>query len=106
MSDIESTISRDVSAIIFSGSFAPFSPKVKTRADEKFFYVESDGLPAHNMMVGITAWQQQVPLPQPYSGDNSWRFPLAPVPAAQLTGVGGRDDAGLAVHLDLEQEAA
>jgi hypothetical protein len=33
------------------------------------------------MMVGITAWQQQVPLPQPYSGNNAWRIPLHPVPA-------------------------
>jgi hypothetical protein len=35
------------------------------------------------MMAGITAWQQQVPLPQKYFGDNAWRFPLNPVPAAQ-----------------------
>lgn len=32
-------------------------------------------------MVGITAWQQQVPLPQKYRGENSWRIPLHPVPA-------------------------
>ena len=63
--------------------FRSFEPRVKTHADEKFFVVESDGLPAHNMMVGITAWQQQVPLPQPYFGNNAWQFPLAPVPAAQ-----------------------
>ena len=28
------------------------------------------------MMVGITAWQQQVPLPQNYNGANSWQIPL------------------------------
>ena len=39
-------------------------------------------MPDHHMMVGITAWQQQVPLPQPYSGANAWRIPLRPVPAA------------------------
>jgi phosphatidylethanolamine-binding protein (PEBP) family uncharacterized protein len=61
--------------------FAPFAPKVKTRADEKFVYVESDSMPDHDMMVGITAWQQQVPIPQPYSGDNAWRIPLYPVVA-------------------------
>ena len=66
-----------------AASFRPFAPKVKTHADDKFFFVESDGLPAHNLMVGITAWQQQVPLPQKYFGDNAWRFPLTPVPAAQ-----------------------
>lgn len=38
--------------------------------------VESTGLPEHSMMVGITSWQQQVPLPQPYSGTNAWRIPL------------------------------
>ncbi|MFN9041049.1 MAG: YHYH protein [Planctomyces sp.] len=32
-------------------------------------------------MVGITAWQQQVPLPQKYNGENAWRIPLNPVPA-------------------------
>jgi len=64
-------------------AFASFAPRVKTHFDDKWFFVESDGLPEHNMMVGISAWQQQVPLPQPYFGDNAWRFPLAPVPAAQ-----------------------
>ncbi len=54
---------------------------IRTRWDENFFYVESNGIPAHPMMVGITAWQQQVPLPQTYSGENAWRIPLRPVPA-------------------------
>ncbi|MEN9574823.1 MAG: hypothetical protein RL514_2678 [Verrucomicrobiota bacterium] len=61
--------------------FAAFAPKVQLRADGQFLYVESDGMPAHNIMVGITAWQQQVPLPQPYTGNNAWRIPLNPVPA-------------------------
>jgi phosphatidylethanolamine-binding protein (PEBP) family uncharacterized protein len=38
-------------------------------------------MPDHRMMVGITAWQQQVPIPQPYFGDNAWRIPLEPVVA-------------------------
>lgn len=63
--------------------FAKFAPNVKTRSDEKNFYVESNGLPDHPMMVGITAWQQQVPLPQNYRGDNAWQFPLVPVPAKE-----------------------
>ncbi|MCX7395694.1 MAG: YHYH protein [Planctomycetales bacterium] len=54
---------------------------IKTRWDERYFYVESNGIPVHQMMVGITAWQQQVPLPQKYVGENSWRIPLHPVPA-------------------------
>lgn len=63
--------------------FAKFAPGVKTRADEKNFYVESNGLPDHEMMTGITAWQQQVPLPQKYVGANAWQFPLFPIPAKE-----------------------
>jgi hypothetical protein len=63
--------------------FEMFAPRVKVRWDASFLYIEDDGLPAHNLMVGITAWQQQVPMPQQYTGDNAWRFPLVPVPAAQ-----------------------
>lgn len=54
---------------------------IQTRWDDRFFYVESNGMPDHQMMVGITAWQQQVPLPQKYVGDNAWQIPLHPVPA-------------------------
>ena len=41
--------------------------------------VESNGLAKEQMMVGITAWQQQVPLSQPYTGSNAWKIPLLPV---------------------------
>ena len=52
-------------------SFESFvnSKAIRTRWDDRFFYVESN------------AWQQQVPLPQSYTGDNAWRIPLNPVPA-------------------------
>lgn len=63
--------------------FVQFAPGVKTRADEKNFYVESNGIPDHEMMTGITAWQQQVPLPQKYLGNNAWQFPLFPIPAKE-----------------------
>ncbi len=62
-------------------SFTMFSPKVRIRHDDQYLYIEGDGLPAHGMMTGITAWQQQVPLPQDYTGNNAWRIPLKPVPA-------------------------
>ena len=64
-------------------SFEPFAKRneLKYRQDANFFYVETDAMPDHKMMVGITAWQQQVPLPQPYFGDNAWRIPLEPVVA-------------------------
>lgn len=65
---------------------APFdfhAPKVRTRWDAKYLYVESDGIPDHQMMVGIRAWQQQVPLPQPYYSENAWSIPLNPALATQ-----------------------
>lgn len=73
--------------------FKAFAPFVSTRWDDRWLYVESDGLPhapplpggrsgnyvfSHPMMVGITAWQQQVPLPQNYRGANAWQIPLKP----------------------------
>lgn len=70
--------------------FDAFDPKVKTHWDEQFLYVEGNGLPAHNMMVGITAWQQQVPLPQAYTGNNAWRIPLSPVPSKNPVSIKGR----------------
>src|SRR5207237_4907440 len=63
-------------------AFAPFQ-KLKVSWDEKYLYVASDGLPSHPMMKGIRNWQQQVPLPQPYTGDNAWRIPLKPALAAK-----------------------
>ena len=66
-----------------ASAFDKYGPRVKTRWDEKFLYVESDGLPDHPMMIGIRAWQQQVPLPQPYTGNNAWQIPLRPVLAQQ-----------------------
>ena len=62
--------------------FGRFGPKVRASTNATHWIVESDGMPDHRMMVGITAWQQQVPLPQPYTGDNAWRIPRFPVPAA------------------------
>ena len=68
---------------MIGATFAPFSPGVSIRRDTKNFYVESNGIPNHPLMVGITAWQQQVPIPQPYKGSNAWQIPLLPVPAKQ-----------------------
>ncbi|MEY4048907.1 MAG: hypothetical protein RL284_2458 [Bacteroidota bacterium] len=60
-------------------AFAPFKPAISTSSDATYFYVNSNGIPNHNMMIGITAWQQQVPIPQPYNGTNHWSIPLQPV---------------------------
>lgn len=70
--------------------FAPFQERLGLSWDEDYFYVEGNGLPDHNMMVGITAWQQQVPLPQAYVGENAWRVPMKPVPAAEPSMIDGR----------------
>jgi len=63
-------------------AFLPFAPNVNTFWDNNYLYVESKGIPAtHNMMVGISnhGWQQQVPIPQCYIGNNAWSIPLNPV---------------------------
>ncbi|TXF87645.1 YHYH protein [Neolewinella aurantiaca] len=53
-------------------------PEVRTSTDGTYLYVSSDGLPDHQMMVGITNWQQQVPIDHYYTEDNSWAIPLQP----------------------------
>ena len=75
-------------------TFAPYS-NVATRFDDSWFYVESSGIPAHDMMVNITAWIAQVPLPQPYVGDNAWSIPLAPAYA----------DSPISIETDLQRGA-
>lgn len=78
------------SAPVQAAPFNSFAPFVSVRWDDRWLYVESDGLPhlpggksgtyafSHPLMVGITAWQQQVPLPQNYRGNNAWQIPLKP----------------------------
>ncbi len=60
-------------------AFTPYKPSISTTWDTTYFYVNSGGIPSHNMMIGITSWQQQVPIPQAYSGTNHWSIPLQPV---------------------------
>lgn len=70
-------------------AFDPFKPNVITHWDSKYFYVESIGIPEHDMMKGITGWQQQFPIPQCYIGTNAWSIPInsvkatSPVPVNQ-----------------------
>lgn len=63
--------------------FAPFKHRLTFRWDEAYLYVGSNGLPEHPMMGGIRAWNQQVPLPQAYTGANAFRIPLQPRFAAR-----------------------
>ena len=66
-------------------AFSAFHPRVRIRWDEQWLYVESDGIADHEMMTGITNWQQQIPVPQYYYGNNAWQFPLNPQPATSAT---------------------
>jgi len=71
--------------------FDEFTATVKTFTNGAYWMVESTGLPAHNMMVGITSWQQQFPLPQTFRGTNAFRLPVTPVladtPVSARTGL-------------------
>jgi hypothetical protein len=70
---------------VVNAAFMPFAPNVNTFWDDNYFYIESKGIPStHDMMVGISnhGWQQQVPIPQCYIGNNAWPIPLNPVLAA------------------------
>ena len=51
---------------------------VTTSSDSDYFYISSNGIPSHNMMEGITNWQQQIPINQEYNGTNSWSIPIKP----------------------------
>ena len=87
---------------LMASSFTPFKPKVRFYWDSTFFYEESDGIPdrtlSPNLMVGITSWQQHIPvytsyflgttnpesdsLSLGYHQPNIWKLPLVPVPSA------------------------
>jgi hypothetical protein len=59
--------------------FSAFAKSVRVFKSEKYYLVESSGIPAHQMMVGIKSWQQQVPTIQNYAGSNAWSIPVKPV---------------------------
>lgn len=88
---------------LMAAAFGAFKPKVRYYWDGTTFYEESDNMPDNmpNRMVGITSWQQQVPLPAAYFANvtnpennagslgyqqpNYWRLPLVPTVAASPT---------------------
>lgn len=94
---------------LMAASFAPFRPNVRFYWDASYFYEESDSMPSStlmpNIMTGITAWQQQIPVPTAYFGSvlnpetntaslgygqpNVWRIPMLPVPAAAPISLSG-----------------
>lgn len=94
---------------LMAATFAPLRPAVRYYWDSSYFYVEGDNMPDRtlmpNLMVGITAWQQQIPSPTSYffnttnpennSGSqgfgqpNVWRLPLVPVPSSSPVSLNG-----------------
>ena len=103
------TVTPPGNGALMQASFGAFKPGVRIYNDANYFYVESDSMPDPILMptpmVGITAWQQQLPHPVGYFGNitnpetdtgslgygqpNVWKIPLVPVPAASpisLTG--------------------
>jgi arylsulfatase A-like enzyme len=104
-----STLTAPGNGELMSASFLPFKPKLRFYNDTNYFYVESDGIPDRtrqpNLMVGITTWQQQVPMPASYfigttngtsnavslgfGQPNVWKLPLVPVPAASPISLNG-----------------
>jgi hypothetical protein len=76
---IESSSALPVAAL---PGFTAFAKSVKVFKADKYYLVESNGIPAHQMMVGSKSWQQQVPTVQNYAGGNAWSIPIKPVIAA------------------------
>jgi hypothetical protein len=74
-----STFIPKTTTTFIDSAYSAFKPAVSTSFDNTYFYVASNGIPNHNMMIGITNWQQQVPISQAYTGSNSWSIPLQPV---------------------------
>ena len=67
-----------VLTVVMTQRGTAFTQLVRWHSDANYHYLESNGLPLHKMMVGITAWQQQVPLPQDFTGGNAFRIPRNP----------------------------
>ena len=74
---VPATVVSDVLA-----GFDAFAATVHVAREGNLWVVESNGMPTHSMMTGITSWQQQYPVPQPYTGANAFRFPATPRLAA------------------------
>lgn len=83
VNNIPTSVLPKTTVTFMDSAYASFKPSISTKWDDTYFYIASTGMPSHNMMIGITNWQQQVPIPQLYTGSNSWSIPLQPVYATQ-----------------------
>ena len=69
-------------------SFEPYRAAngLALSCDSTYAYVGTFGIQSkHPMMTGITATNQQVPIPQAFTGSNAWRLPLVPAVATTKT---------------------
>lgn len=81
--------------------FDAFASTVNVARSGSMWVVESTGMPTHSMMTGIVSWQQQVPLPQDYTGSNAFQFPTDPVLAANpISAKGALFNGAIAVAID------
>jgi phosphatidylethanolamine-binding protein (PEBP) family uncharacterized protein len=84
-------VNRTVAMINCASIRASFEPYrvangVGVACDSTYAAVSGTGIQArHPMMHGITATNQQVPIPQAFSGSSAWRIPLVPAVAAAKT---------------------
>ncbi len=79
---VPATVSGTTSADVLAG-FDAFADTVTGFTSRDVWMIECNGIPMHQMMVGITSWQQQVPVAQDYTGANAWQIPGTPRLAAE-----------------------
>jgi len=81
LSQLSTSAAESATTVRLAG-FSAFSKSVKVLRSGNYYLVESNGIPDHQMMVGIKSWQQQIPTVQPYTGTNAWSIPIKPVISA------------------------
>ncbi len=79
-------------------AFLAFGDMLSVYCDETFMYIESFTFANHEMMVGITAWNGQVPIPHRLTEDNSWRIPLNPELTGENTPTVGQGPIAVAIN--------
>jgi hypothetical protein len=79
-------------------TFLPFGDTLAVHCDETFIYIEAFTVAEHPMMVGITAWNGQVPIPHRLTEDNSWRIPMNPALTGENTATVGQGPIAVAIN--------
>lgn len=79
-------------------AFLSFGHMLSVHCDETFMYIEAFTIAEHPMMVGITAWNGQVPIPHRLTEDNSWRIPMNPEITGENTPTVGQGPIAVAIN--------